>query len=221
VGQKLEYGLTDRITVGLGRSKGGFTTGPKQIIDLHGKAKLLEQSSSGLSPIAISILASADYSTQSQSENLSSIASFPEAIHRLSYVTQVIIARKFSKNLSLQLLPTYLHRNFVVSGDENQNFAIGLGGRVKFTKRVAIIFDYTYLFSEYREQIFLNDDPVQYYNPLGIGIELETGGHVFHLNFSNSAGIIESQYIPYTNKDWMKGGFRFGFNISRVFNVVN
>jgi len=216
----LEYGITDRLTVGLGRSKGGFTTGPKQVYDAHLKAKILQQSTSNQTPISVSVFTSADYSTQKKSENSSSIASFPESVHRLSYVTQLIIARKFSKNLSLEFLPTYLHRNYVLDQDENQNFALGIGGRIKLAKRVAVIFDYTYLFSEYREQAFLNKDLVQYYNPLGLGIEIETGGHVFHLNFSNSAGIIESQFIPYTNKDWMSGGFRFGFNISRIFTVV-
>jgi len=118
------------------------------------------------------------------------------------------------------LMPTYIHRNFVKFGDENNSFALGAGGRFKLTKRMAIIVDYYHLFSKYRKDLHADEEsPVNYYNPLGIGLEIETGGHVFHLNFSNSAGIIETQYIPYTNKNWFDGGFRFGFNISRVFDV--
>jgi len=175
-----EYGITNDITLGFGRSKGGFGGGPKQVLDGFVKYKFLKQTQKSM------------------------------------HMAQLLIAHKRSGTLSFMLMPTYIHRNFVTHGDENNNFALGAGGRVKLTKRMAIIVDYYHFFSKYRTDK-LSD--VDYFDPIGVGLEIETGGHVFHLNFSNSAGIIETQYIPYTTKNWLDGGFRFGFNISRVFDV--
>lgn len=214
-----EYGISDHLTVGVGRSKGGFTSGPKQVLDGFLKYKLLRQKTKGM-PLSITLMGMTELATESQTENLTAINSFPEFKHRLAYVGQAIIARKFSKSLSLMVMPTYIHRNYVLNGDENSNFALGAGGRIKLGKRNAIIFDYYHLFSEYRDTENAKENEggaLSWYNPLGIGWEIETGGHVFHVNFSNAAGIIESQFIPYTNKGWLNGEVRFGFNISRVF----
>jgi len=216
-----EYGITDDIGIGFGRSKGGFEIGPKQVLDGYVKAKLLKQKKKGGLPFSIVALGMTELGTETKSENVTQINSFPEFKHRLSYAGQLIIASKISESLSLMVMPTYLHRNYVTFGDENSNFALGAGGRIKFTKRMAIIVDYFHLFSEYRnlENAKEPEDNIKYYNPLGIGLEIETGGHVFHLNFSNSTGIIETQYIPYTTRNWLDGQFRFGFNISRVFDL--
>lgn len=215
-----EYGLTDDITLGFGRSKGGSGLGPKQVLDGFVKYRILKQTKNSM-PITLTAIATTELATESKTENGEAINSFPKFSHRFAYVGQVIVARKFSEALSLMVMPTYLHRNYVVSGDENNNFAMGVGGRIKFNKRMAIIFDYFYNLSEYRNNLraLEEDAPITYHNPFGIGLEIETGGHVFHLNFSNSTGIIESQFIPYTDRDWLDGAFRLGFNISRVFDV--
>lgn len=215
-----EYGLTDKITLGFGRSKGGSGLGPKQVLDGFVKYRILEQTKKSM-PITLTAIATTELATESKTENLSAINSYEEFAHRFAYVTQVIVARKFSESLSLMIMPTFIHRNYVVSEDENNNFAMGVGGRIKITKRMAIIFDYFYNSSKYRNDLraLEEDAPITYHNPFGIGLEIETGGHVFHLNFSNSTGIIESQYIPYTDKSWLDGAFRFGFNISRVFAI--
>lgn len=216
-----EYGITDEATVGFGRSKGGSGQGPKQVLDGFIKYKALKQTTESM-PITLTAILMTELATESKIEsNSSAINSYPKFAHRFGYMAQVIVARKFSNSLSLMLMPTYLHRNFVLDKDENNNFAMGVGGRIKFTKRMAIIFDYFYNFSEYRDNLrsMEEDAAITYYNPLGIGLEIETGGHVFHLNFSNSTGIIESQFIPYTNRNWLDGEFRFGFNISRIFSL--
>jgi len=215
-----EYGLTDDITLGFGRSKGGSGFGPKQVLDGFVKYRILKQKKESM-PITLTAIASTELATESKTSITTSINSFPKFAHRFSYFGQLIAARKFSETLSLMVMPTYLHRNFVSNGDENNNFAIGFGGRIKFTKRMAVIFDYFYNVSQYREDLRALEDeaPITYHNPFGIGLEIETGGHVFHLNFSNSTGIIESQYIPYTDRNWLDGEFRFGFNISRVFSI--
>ncbi len=91
--------------------------------------------------------------------------------------------------------------------------AIGFAGRIKFSKRISLVADYFYVFSKFREK----NEALPYYTPLGIGIEIETGGHVFHLNFTNSSGIIENDYLPVTSDSWADGDIKLGFNISRVF----
>ncbi len=135
----------------------------------------------------------------------------------------MIIARKFGQRISIELLPTVTHRNIVRrylnpdNGAEEQNtiFALGAGGRFKITQRTAILVDYFHVFSKYRQ----NNSAIPYYNPLGLGIEIETGGHVFHMVATNAAGILEGNYLPYTTESWRGLGIKAGFNISRVFNV--
>lgn len=214
-----EYGLTDDITLGFGRSKGGYGGGPKQVLDGFVKYKFLKQTQKSM-PLTVTALVMTELATEKKGENIEALNSYPKFSNRFAYMAQLLIAHKRSGTLSFMLMPTFIHRNFVNFGDENNNFALGVGGRVKLTKRMAIIVDYYQFFSKYRNDLRADkNSDVDYFNPLGIGLEIETGGHVFHLNFSNSAGIIETQYIPYTTKNWFDGGFRFGFNISRIFDV--
>lgn len=220
----LEYGLTDALTLGFGRSKGVAGGGPTKLLDGFAKFRLLKQSAKESSvnmPLSLTLFANTAYSTQAADTiNLTSPASFRKGSHRLSYDFQLIIARKFSDRFSIQLMPNYLHRNLVEFGDENGIFSLGVAGRIAIAKHYAIIFDYYQLFSNYRSDINAADESVRkFYMPLGIGLEIKTGGHVFHLNFSNSRGILENQYIPYTNKNWLDGGFRLGFNISRPVKI--
>ena len=91
-------------------------------------------------------------------------------------------------------------------------YSLGFAGRIKITKRMAFVFDYFLTFSEYR------DASNNYYNALGVGLEMETGGHVFHINVTNSEGIIENDIIPATQSSWGKGEYKLGFNIARVFS---
>ncbi|WP_333888486.1 DUF5777 family beta-barrel protein [Sphingobacterium siyangense] len=158
-------------------------------------------------------------STFPASSDKSSAASFEDFNDRLSYVTQLIITRKFSSNLSLVVVPTYLHRNYTTYNDQNDVFALGIGGRAKVSNRIALVADYTFPFrkswnKKYREDV----SGQRYYNALGVGLEMDTGGHIFHLNFTNATAIQESQFISETNSSWGKGQFRWGFSIARRFN---
>ena len=143
-------------------------------------------------------------------------------VHRFTYVGQLILARRFGSRFSIELLPTYCHRNYVLANinpnnsaaETNDLFSLGGGFRLKFTKRIAFICDYFYTNSKYR----MNNTANPYYMPLAVGVEIETGGHVFHITFTNATGIIENNFIPNTTDSWTKGGYKFGFNISRVFN---
>lgn len=141
---------------------------------------------------------------------------------RLTYTTQLIISRKMNKNLSLLISPTYIHENlatrsFVEQDDgstiaydeKNDQFAIGMGGRYKVSKRVSINLDYG---------VHLNRNTNSIYNnPFSVGVDLETGGHVFQLHFTNAQAMFEEGFIVQANGDWSDGDFFFGFNLVRVF----
>ncbi len=131
---------------------------------------------------------------------------------RTSYTYQILLTRKFNPKLSMQFTPTLVHHNLVKTPDENNDiFALGLSGRHKISKRMAITFEYFYQFN--------NNTLEANYNPLGLGLEIETGGHVFQLVFANSQAMIEKSYITQTSGNFFDGDIHFGFNISRVFQL--
>jgi hypothetical protein len=214
-----DFGITDNITLGVGRSS------QNELIDGFIKYRFLCQTTDNHIPFSIAVYSDMSYNPQSSSQFYRGAieTSKRTELQRVSYTTQLIIARKFGWRFSMELLPSYQHRNFVVgvinpdNGSEETNglYSIGVGGRLKITQRFAIIGDYFYTFSDYRN----NNSENPFFAPLALGFEIDTGGHIFHLMFSNSAGIIENNYIPHTTDDWLKGGFKFGFNISRVFGL--
>jgi len=125
-----------------------------------------------------------------------------------------MIARKFSPSFSLQLSPTYIHRNLVATElDPNDLYALGAGGRMKLSKRISLNAEYYYLINP---KSYMSR---QVYDPLSIGFDIETGGHVFQLIFTNSVAMIEKGFIGETTGSWLKGDIHFGFNISRVFTL--
>jgi hypothetical protein len=199
----LEYGVNDVFTIGIGRSS------LEKTYDGFVKYKVLRQSAgAGAMPISVVLFASTAITTLSFSnperDNLFS--------SRLSHTYQVLIGRKFSERLSLQLSPTLVHRNLVATTmDQNDVYAAGLSGRYKLTKRTSLNAEYFYLLPGKTA-----DD---YYNSLSVGFDIETGGHVFQLHFTNSQGMIEKFFVPATNGNWLKGDIYFGFNISRSFNL--
>lgn len=204
-----DYGITDKLMIGIGRSK------LRELLDGSVKYRFLEQTNK--IPISIAV-----YGCMGFTPKKTTYEKWERDIDRLNYCSQLIIARKFGSKLSLELLPTYIHRNYITAkvntynGAENTNdlFAIGVGGRVKITKRSAIIFDFFQHLSAYKYK-----NPERYYAPFSLGYEIETGGHVFHINFTNSSYIVENEFIYYSEDNWLDGGFKMGFNISRVFNL--
>ena len=205
-----DYGINDIWAIGFARSKGAYLR--RQVLDFNSKLKLLRQKNSGM-PLSVSLYCAAELSTMKSSTDVESPAYFGKnGFHRINYVSQLLIARKFNNRLSAELVPTIVHRNLVHYLEDNTAFALGIGLRYKFTKRIGIIVDYYFAFD--REGL-----PVGYIPPIGAGIEIETGGHVFHLLFSNNKSLLESQFLTHNTDSWLKGQFRFGFNISRVFNI--
>lgn len=217
----LEYGLSNKFTLGAGRTKG---SGPlKQLYNISGKYALLEQTKDNKTPISLTLLANTAVTGMERNINSPNDISFlPESSDRFSHLFQGLFARKFNENLSLQASSSYLIRHRVNQFDDEGVFTLGGAGRLKSTKSFGLIIEYFHPFSEYR-----NDDDYraangiteEYYDPLGVGFEIETGGHVFHLNFTNSTAILENDFIPYSEKNWGDGEFRFGFTISRVFQL--
>jgi len=131
---------------------------------------------------------------------------------RLTYSYQLLAASKLSNAFSIQLMPTLIHRNLVPTANEkNDVFALGGGGRIKISKSIAFTAEYYYVFPDQ-----ISDT---YKNSLAVGFDIETGGHVFQIHFTNSRSMVEKGFIAETTGDWLDGGIHFGFNLNRVFTV--
>jgi Membrane bound beta barrel domain (DUF5777) len=199
----LEYGIFKWLMIGAGR--GTY----EKTYDGFAKFTLLRQSTGAVEmPVSVSVFSSIAVNSLKWSD--------PERKNyfssRLSYVWQVLVARKLNQSFSVQLTPSYVHRNLVATElDPNDLFAIGAGGRMKLTKRISLNAEYYYVANPkaYMSQTI--------YNPLSIGVDIETGGHVFQLLLTNSVSMIEKGFIGETTGQWRKGDIHIGFNISRVF----
>ncbi len=209
-----EFGWTDNFMFGLFRSKGSAANGLRQNLNTTVKYRILRQKKDDSMPISMSISGVGTASTQAKSTDPSAISSFPKFSHRFAYTAQLIVARKFSDRFSFQINPSFTHRNLVLNEDENDIISLGAAARYQVTKVMGILLDANYPFSSFR-----SDSGNGYYPAVGIGFEWDTGGHVFQLDFTNATGIVETDYIPYTQSNWAKGQFRMGFTIRRLFNL--
>ncbi|WP_346317406.1 DUF5777 family beta-barrel protein [Chitinophaga sp. YIM B06452] len=212
-----EYGITDRLTAGISRTKGSGNF--SQMYEVLGKFKVLQQTMDNRIPVGVTVFGNAVVTGMKSSPDKSDLNYFDKFSSRLSYTAQAIISRKFGDIISLALLPTYIHRNRVGYKDMNNMFAMGVGGRLRFSKRMALVVDYFVPFRDEESKDYYESRGTKYYNSLGVGVEIETGGHVFHLNFTNSTAVLENQFIPETVSTWTHGQFRWGFNISRRFSL--
>lgn len=194
---KFLYGLTDWFTISGARSELAY--------DFSGKYLLKSQETNGF-PVAIAGFTSLAFNNTLKESNYPKMK-FED---RLIYVAQLLVSRKFNKNLSLELAPTFFHENFVIDDNQdNSQYAIGIGGRYKFAKRWSVNIDYAAHLNRSSTSSFKN--------PLSIGVDLETGGHVFQMHFSSSQGIHEAGFLGNTTGDWTTGDIFFGFNLLRVF----
>lgn len=193
------YGITDRLMIGVSRAKRNE--------DLEGllKYRILDQTTDNKIPISISAFTNIAYSIKES-------ADFKSNTYRFSYCSQLIFARKFTSRFSFVVVPTLIHRNFVGADDENNTFSLSGGFRLKFTPSASVIVDYSHTFGR-------PDLVLPHYDVVGIGVEVETGGHVFTIMFSNASGILENDYLVNTMDSWSKGGFKLSFNISRMFKI--
>lgn len=203
----LSYSLNGRLEFGLGR------TNYEKLYDGYVKYRVLRQNVSNKMPVSLTFYGGTYYTAmRDMNAEVNGYDKYHYPSDRLSYAVQFILARKFSENLSVQLSPSYVHYNLVEAiTDKNDIYALGAAFRYKFTKRMAITAEYGFRSNSYTDQ--------KYYDTLGLGLEIETGGHVFQMFLTNSAGIAETQFIPHTSTTWKDGGVRLGFNVTRAFNL--
>ena len=207
----VNVGLSDKLDLGLHRSKGA---GPlKQLVNLSAKYRFMHQTDDNAKPFSLVFYGVSSISTMQESENEEALNNFGQFSHRMSYYGSLLLGRKLSEHFSIQFGAGYLHRNLVAFNDENSFVSASVATRIQLTKVFGIIADFTLPFSD------LRTTENGFYPPVGIGLEMETGGHVFQLNFTNATGIMETDYIPYTTTNWGDGEFRIGFTISRLFNL--
>lgn len=207
---KFLYGVNDWLTVHIGRS--GF----QETYDLAAKYRLYAQKENGF-PVTIVGFNSVAINSELKEEDFPKL----QFENRLSYVAQVLISRKFSEKLSLEIAPSVFHENtlrdllddnnalILPNPQDNTQFAIGLGGRYKLTNRWSVNVDYAAHLNRASQS--------NYKNPLSIGVDLETGGHVFQMHFTNAQAMHETGYLGQTVGDWSDGKIAFGFNLVRVF----
>lgn len=212
-----QFGVCKNFMIGISRSK------EQELIDLDAKYELITQTST--TPVSLAIYGDAGITPELNATFYSGADSTTSrnVLDRLSYFGELILDRRFSDHVSLELLGGAQHRNYLLAAENLDNGAmdqntipfIGAGGRIMFNKHSSLVFDGYYIISQYR----MNNSANAYFMPLSIGYEVETGGHVFEINFSNASFLDENNIIPYTQSDWLKGGFKLGFSISRVFGI--
>ncbi|MCB0715840.1 MAG: hypothetical protein KDC06_07485 [Chitinophagaceae bacterium] len=198
-----DFGLAKNLMIGVGRSTN------KKELDGFAKYRIIHQSKGPKSlPFSVLLVGGTSLSTlkitdTTQKEYFTS---------RMGFYGQLILGSKLSESISLQVMPTVVHRNLVPTVDDpNDLFAIGAGARIKLSNRVSMNVDYYYR---------INPNPIDgTQNPLSIGFDIETGGHVFQLHFTNAIGMNEKVFLLETTNRWGKGDIQFGFNISRSFQI--
>ena len=207
---KFIYGVNEWLNIGLARSSNQKKYG------VHAKYRLKYQEKNGF-PVSI-----VGYNLITANTSLKDDV-YPNINfeNRLSYTSQLLISRKFNDNLSLLLAPSFIHENLATRSfvqengstnfydEENNQFALGFGGRYKVSKRISLNIDYGLHLNR-------NENSV-YNNPLSIGADIETGGHVFQVHFTNAQAMFEEGFITQAQGDWLDGDFFFGFNLVRVF----
>lgn len=194
------YGISDGINIGLSRSS--F----QKIYESSLKLRLVREKKEGF---PFTIVSSNNILVNTALDDV--VLPRLEFVNRLGYTAQLLISKKFSESLSLQLIPTFFHDNFVaIDEQDNSQYVLGFGGRQKLTKRLSLNFDYGYHFNRASTSPFRN--------PLSIGIDIETGGHVFQLHFTNAQPMNTNGFLGQGTGDWTTGDIFFGFNLSRVFN---
>jgi hypothetical protein len=200
-----DYGVLKSLMVGIGRSNVGKEW------DGYIKFRPIWQAEGGTWPWPVSVvivtggtITTAPWADPNRKNFFTS---------RMAFYNEVIIGRKFSERFSLQVSPLLVHRNIVaLATDKNNIYAVGIGARFKLSRRTAFVVDYHYIASGL--------DKTVYKDPLSVGFDIETGGHLFQLHFSNATGMNEKAFITNTTNQWGKGEIRFGFNLSRVFTVA-
>lgn len=211
-----QYGISNNVNVVLARSKGASLV--QQLYELGLKWRFLRQAEEKGHPLSMAIYANNVISAMQSNSNPNQANSYEDFSSRLSQTVQLLMARRFG-NVSFQLNPTMVHTNYVVDGDQNTLFSMGGGVRIPVAGKFSVIADYFHTFRNQESTDLYKQQGINFYDAIGIGVEILTAGHVFHLNFTNATEILENRFVPRTITSWSKGQFRWGFTISRDFNL--
>lgn len=203
-----EYGLTNNLMIGAGRSRGSGRP-YSALLDGFLKYRILKQNKT-LMPISITYVGTTSYSYMTAASLKTDVAYFPKWYHRMAYSSQLNIAKKIHNKLSIALIPTMVYRNYVAADDQNLLFSLGSAVNYAINSKVNVGIEY---YTNYQEENLRST----YQNSLSIGVDWITFGHNFKVFLTNSAGFGETQFIPYTDTDWSKGQFRIGFCIGRKY----
>ncbi|MBL7812568.1 MAG: hypothetical protein JNL57_10125 [Bacteroidetes bacterium] len=194
----VEYGVIPDLMVGFGRQS------QEKALDLYAKYRILHQTTDKHIPVSVMVLGGI------ARRNTTFLPAVTQT-NRLVYTGQIIIGRKITEGLSIELVPSVVHFNMAEYGVNNTLYALGIGARQKITKRTSLNAEYIPVFN----------NKGQYRNSLSAGFDIETGGHVFQVHVTNSTAMAEPFFIGRTAGTWQSGAIRLGFNISRVFTVVD
>jgi len=207
-----EYGVSNKVNLGIGRSKGVLIP---ELFD--GFVKYAPLSQGEKSFLSLTWLSNIAMTAAKKSTIENTLTSFENTSQRLSYFHQLLLARKVNDWLSVQSMSLYSYRQLVFDTDRNHLFSTGIGARLRVSKVVALLFDYYYVFSNNKRSFQTSNSPT---NPWGIGVEVNTGAHTFFINLSNAQGVTENEFIPYTRSNISRGEYRLGFTISRPFRIA-
>lgn len=212
----LEYGITGNFMAGIARTKGAPNSfqGVSELYELLMKYNFLTRTSDNSPPVTASLVGNTVYSAMKRIAIPGEEGNFQNPGQRFSYSLQGIAGRKFGKSFSLQIMPVYVRRNWARGSNKKDLFSLGGAGKVQLSNTLGIASEYFYVFSPYRQ----NQSGIYNYH-LALALEINTGGHVFAINFTNTAGTIANEFLPYSTNTWLNGNFRFGFFISRKFNL--
>lgn len=212
-----QYGLSKRTNLIAARIKGA---GPvRQLYELGFKYRLLQQANDSRHPLSVALFANLVVSSVKANAVANEENSFDNFSDRLSQTLQLLIARKFGK-IGLQLNPTLVNSNYVINGDDKTLFALGGGLRLPVKGKFSLLVDYFHSFRSEQSIDTFKTRGIRFYDALGVGVEFLTAGHVFHLNFTNATEILENRFIPRTTTSWGKGQYRWGFTVSRDFDLL-
>ncbi len=217
IGFEIGVGKNLDITIARAKAAGNLS----RIVETGIKYRFLQQTTDNSTPLSLALFVNNCISTMDKSTFPTDENYFLDFSDRTSQVFQLIVAKKIGK-VSLQLNPTFLAQGHVVPNDDKSMFAIGGAIRFPVSKNVNIIADYFHAFRSKSSEAFFalpSQGSIKFYDPLSIGFEILTGGHVFHLNFTNARETLENRFLPKTTSSWGKGQFRWGFNLSRTFSL--
>jgi hypothetical protein len=212
-----QYGISNRVNLMAARYKGAFPM--QKMYELAVKWLILEQVEKDPShPLSLAIYGNSVVATMRSGTNPDLENYVPEFSDRLSFMGQMMIAKKFGP-VVLQLNPTIVHRNKALVFDEKTLFALGGASRIHLGGRYSLLLDYFHTFrsSAIADSFRIRD--IRFYDVLGVGFEILTEGHVFQLNFTNAVEILENRFVPNTVRSWGKGEFRWGFTVARDFDL--